>query len=143
MKFFIFKVGERIYAIDVNSIIEIRKVLETKPVPGLPEYVDGVGELRGDIVMLVDLRKLFGRGMHNKFRIIIVKTLKETLLGLVVDNALEVVDVDEMKPPPPIMKEKLGESIRGIFTIGDKEVVVVLEPVKFVDIEKLRALTEM
>src|SRR6266704_7001747 len=92
-----FKVGRETYGVPITSLHEIVRIPEITAVPDAPEYIEGVINLRGKIVSVIDLRKRFGEKeltVDRKNRVIVVEVDKK-LVGLIVDAASEV-----LKLPP-------------------------------------------
>src|SRR5438445_8014378 len=99
-----FKVGRETYGVPIKSLHEIVRVPEITAVPDAPDYLEGVINLRGKIVSVMDLRKRFGEkqaalGRHN--RILVVEHAGR-LAGLIVDSASEVLKISagDVEPPP-------------------------------------------
>src|ERR1700690_3571230 len=100
-----FKVGSEEYGVDIRFITEVVRPLKITPLPRMPEFIEGVVNLRGVIIPIVDLRKRFAlsRIVDNprKMRMLITKgaipgvsgATPEALLGLVVDGVQEVLHV--------------------------------------------------
>src|SRR6185312_9310425 len=88
-----FKVGRETYGVPITSLHEIVRVPEITAVPDAPDYIEGVINLRGKIVSVIDLRKRFGEpGItpHRSNRILVVEH-GGRLSGLIVDAASEVI----------------------------------------------------
>src|SRR5690348_6689799 len=90
-----FQVGRETYGVPITSLHEIVRVPEITVVPDAPNYVEGVINLRGKIVSVIDLRKRFGEksvasGKRN--RILVVEN-GGRLSGLIVDSATEVIKI--------------------------------------------------
>src|SRR5947207_11658163 len=99
-----FQVGRETYGVPIASLHEIVRVPDITAVPDSPEYIEGVINLRGKIISVVDLRKRFGERevTRTKKNRILVAELDNKMVGLIVDAASEVIklprsDVD--KPP--------------------------------------------
>lgn len=92
------------YGVPIALVQEIIRHRAAQPIPGTPSYVEGVINLRGRIVPVVDLRARFGVGGERPAepRIVIV-SLPEAIVGVVVDDVREVMSLaaDECAPPPP------------------------------------------
>src|SRR5208337_232229 len=95
-----FQVGSEEYGLDINAITEVIRPLKITPLPRMPEFIEGVVNLRGVIIPIVDLRKRFALAeIHNeprKMRMLITKgavpvagRLGNELLGLVVDVSVK------------------------------------------------------
>lgn len=102
-----FKIGDNYYGIPVLEVQEVVKPQTVTPVPLAPEYIDGLINLRGQIVTAVNLRTLFEvPGERRKDFMNIIVHGEDSLYALVVDEILDVIDVDPNsfeKPPIPWM----------------------------------------
>jgi len=113
-----FQVGRETYGIPITTLHEIVRVPEITAVPDAPEHVEGVINLRGKIVAVVDLRKRFGKpatGLDRHRRILVVEH-RGRLSGMIVDSASEVLKIpeSEIEPAPSMMQEGGPECITGL-----------------------------
>jgi len=113
-----FEVRGAIYAIDVNSIREVVRWQAMTPLPKAPALIDGVIDLRGGIVPVVDLgRALEGDRLKvgNRTRIVIAE-IEGLVIGLVVDAALEVmqVNVSALEDPPSLAVQAGYDAARAV-----------------------------
>jgi purine-binding chemotaxis protein CheW len=131
-----FKVGRETYGVPITALHEIVRVPEVTAVPDAPEYVEGVINLRGRIVSVLDLRKRLGqtepsRERHN--RILVVRH-REKLAGLIVDSASEVLKIAEadIEPSPT---ESLEGGIKCVTGLGKHEgrLIVLLDLDRLLD----------
>ena len=125
-----FRIGGEEFGLDVFQVHEILRHQEPTPMPKAPAFVEGVLDVRGTLVPVVDLRKRFE--VHelrydDDTRIVLVDFGGERL-GLVVDEVSEVMRVAEtaVTPPPQYVKGLAAEFIRGIVRL-DGRMVVLLE----------------
>ena len=98
-----FKVGRETYGVPITSLHEIVRVPEITAVPDAPDYLEGVINLRGKIVSVMDLRKRFGEKkvvLTKQNRILVVEH-SGRLAGLIVDAASEVLKIpaDDVEAP--------------------------------------------
>ena len=92
LQFVICLIGSEEFAVDVLSVQEINRIVEVTRVPKTPPYVEGVINLRGRIIPVLDLRKLFGLAgaqQTTQTRIVVV-SVQARLVGLIVDSVEEV-----------------------------------------------------
>ena len=139
MKVIVFQLLDMEYAVSVDIVQSIEKVLSITRVPKTPAYVKGVINLRGIITPIVDLRERFGltpKEMDDRTRIIIV-TLDEYDVGLIVDAANDVLDipVNAIEPQPEVVGSVESDFISGVAKVEKNLLVMlnldkVLEPVK-------------
>ena len=113
-----FKLGSEEFALDILLVQEINRRVEITKVPKTPEFVEGVINLRGKIVPVLDLRKRFGlvgREFTAQSRIIVVN-IDKRVLGLMVDSVSEVLRIPEhtVEPPPPLVAGIDATYIKGI-----------------------------
>lgn len=122
-----FMIEEEEYAIPILSIQEIIKPIEYTRVPGVPDYVLGVFNMRGNVIPLIDLAKRFGLGSSKQTantRYIVLKG-EEGNIGFVIDKLTEAIKIEESKidaPPETLLKEKgmidgIGKQDNNILTI--------------------------
>ena len=131
-----FTIGGAAYGIDILIIQEINKLLELTPVPGALPYVQGILNLRGQIVTVIDLGLKLGlRNTHlnQQGRNIIVRSSGE-YIGLLVEQISEVVrvDVNELESPPANMNGVQGEFFHGIIKTEDR-LIGILDVEKALD----------
>jgi len=126
----IFNLEKELYGIWIENIIEIIEVPSITPVPRSPDFIEGVINLRGEVITIVDLRKRFGLediGKTEMTRIIIV-SLGEKKLGMMVDSVSEVVKIDRnnIEALPESITSIDNEFIEGVGKIGEEERMVIL-----------------
>ncbi len=93
-KYLVFHLDEKIYGIDSKQVDEVSLSLPVTPLPNVPEWLLGIANLRGDLISVVDLRKLWKRTTETPFKtrfIIFRSSQHETLIALVVDRLSEIV----------------------------------------------------
>lgn len=146
IKVIVFQLMDMEYAINVDVVQSIEKVLSITRIPKTPAYVKGVINLRGLVTPIVDLRERFGLAsseMDDSTRIIIV-TLEDYEVGLIVDAANDVLDipVDSIEPQPEVVGSVESDFISGVVKVGKHLLVMlnldkVLEPIKRVTTDEL------
>jgi purine-binding chemotaxis protein CheW len=124
-----FQVGRETYGVPITSLHEIVRVPEITAVPDAPDYLEGVINLRGKIVSVMDLRKRFREKdvsltRHN--RILVVEHAGR-LAGLIVDSASEVLKIpgDAVEPPPVVFQEGGLNCVTGLGKVGGRLVVLL------------------
>lgn len=124
-----FSLGEVDFAIKLSNVNEIINMTEIRKIPRSPAFIDGVIHLRGNIIIIVDLRKLFRivPGSQKKPKIIIY-SMKKKQVGFIVDDVSRIVQKnseDILPPPPIIIKGPTAGCIFGIFEDLDKNVLLL------------------
>jgi len=107
-----FKIGDEEFGVDILKVQEINRMIDVTRVPNAPAYVDGVINLRGKVIPVIDLRsKLgFGRKDHDKNTRIVVVELAGKVVGFVVDAVSEVLRIPRSvtEPPPPVVSSGIN-----------------------------------
>jgi purine-binding chemotaxis protein CheW len=112
-----FRIGTELYALDIMRIKEIIRPLKLTLVPKAPPFVEGVINLRGAVIPVVDLRKRFDQRseLTRKTRVIVCAVEKK-ILGLVVDEVTEVrrYSRQEVLPTPRFLKGRGADFFSGV-----------------------------
>lgn len=124
-----FKVGGEEFGLDVFSVHEILRWQGVTPVPRAPAFVEGVLDVRGAVVPVIDLRRRFEVpefGHDDETRIVLVEFGGERL-GLVVDSVTEVLRAPEtaISAPPAYIKGLAAEFVRGIVRLEGRLVILL------------------
>jgi purine-binding chemotaxis protein CheW len=126
-----FAVGKEEYGVDIMSVREIIRMVEITRIPDTPEYVEGVINLRGVVIPVIDFRKRFGTvdtgDNREDDRRIVVVDIKGKRVGLIVDRVTQVVKLDgeRISPPPEVVKDQGQDYIGGIGQLGAKMVIIL------------------
>ena len=120
--------GEK-YGINVMQVREVLRDIEIAPVPGAPDYILGIINLRGNVVTVVDTRSRFGlpTGETNaESRIIIIENNDQTL-GLLVDSIAEVADIlkSQIEITPNVGNDDSSKYIQGVHS-RDGELLILV-----------------
>jgi purine-binding chemotaxis protein CheW len=128
------------YGLEILRVQEIKGHSGITPIPNTPPHVKGVMNLRGTVIPVVDLRIKFGMSCkeYDKFTVIIVVTVRDKIVGLVVDAVSDVLDIPsaQVRPAPELGARADTRFIAGMATIAERLVVLL-------DIEKLLSDEEM
>ncbi len=139
-EFLAFRLGEEDYAIDILKVQEIRVFDSVTRLPGAPDYIKGVINLRGLIAPVIDLRVKFGfkDAEYGPFTVLIVLYVRERLVAVVVDAVADVVALtqDQIKPAPEFATAVNIEYVMGLGARGDHMLILL-------DIEKLISSQEL
>lgn len=124
-----FRLGGEEFGLDVFQVHEILRYSEPTPVPRAPAFVEGVLDVRGTLIPIVDLRKRFElpRVTYDDDTRIVLVDFQAERLGLVVDAVTEVLRAPEtaVQPPPAYFKGLAAEFIRGIVRLEGRLVVLI------------------
>lgn len=124
-----FKLGREEFAVDILKVQEINRMVEITKVPKSPDFVEGVINLRGKVIPIIDLRKKFNMEKHEnskETRIVVVDVSGNTV-GLIVDSVSEVLrlPVDTVEAPPSIISGIDSEYIRGVGKLDDRLLILL------------------
>jgi purine-binding chemotaxis protein CheW len=138
-----FRIGRETFGLPISAVREIVRVPDVTAVPNAPEHIEGVINLRGQIVPVVDLRKRFGAKQitpHKKNRIVVVEA-ETRLIGLIVSSASEVLRIppSEIEPPASMFQEGELNFITGVGKLKDR-LVILLDLKKILQRGDLQAL---
>lgn len=126
-----FRLGEDTYAIDIMRIKEIIRPQKLAALPRAPSFVEGVLNLRGAVIPVIDLRKRFGMPLRendqNKRLLIINLALCD--MGIAVDEVTEVITIPvaNIKPPPQVNQGVDAEYLLGVCLAQDS-LIMLLNP---------------
>lgn len=124
-----FRLSGEEYGIDILKVQEINRMLTITKVPNAPDFVEGIINLRGKVIPIINLRKRFGLEVKevDKHTRIIVVNLDSRILGIVVDGVSEVLRLpsDTVQPAPPIVSGQGADYIRGIGKIGERLLILL------------------
>jgi purine-binding chemotaxis protein CheW len=124
-----FKLGNEEYAVDILKVQEINRMKEITRVPNTPAYVEGVINLRGKVIPVVNLRTKFSleeRENDIQSRIMIMD-IQGITMGLVVDAVSEVLRIPSniVEPTPPMASDISSEYIKGIAKLEDRLIILL------------------
>lgn len=124
-----FRIGRETFGVPINLVHEIVRVPEITSVPDAPDYVEGVINLRGKIVSIIDLRKRFAEReiMRHKKNRILVAELEGKMVGLIVDAASEVLKIprSEIEAPPNVFEENEVHYVTGVGKLNGRLIILV------------------
>src|SRR6202011_505655 len=124
-----FKLGAEEYGVDIAQVQEINRMVAVTHVPRAPEFMEGVINLRGQLIPIIDLRTRFGmpRTEHTKNTRIVVTEIGTKRVGMVVDSVSEVLrlPVDQIEPAPEMITGIDTEYIRGVGKIEDRLIILL------------------
>jgi purine-binding chemotaxis protein CheW len=140
-----FRIGRETFGLPISIVREIVRVPEITSVPNAPDYIEGVINLRGRIIPVVDLRKRFGEKItepSKKNRIVVVE-LDSRRIGLIVNSASEVLKIppSEIESPHNVFQEGELNFITGVGKLNGR-LVILLDLGRILQSGELRRLEE-
>lgn len=135
-----FSVDGEEFGIEILIVKEIIRFMESTKVPNAPEFVEGVINLRGQIIPVIDMRKRFGlasatRDQHTRIIVVEIQSLRA---GFIVDAVSEVLRIPAgtVEPAPPMVAGIDSEFIRGVGKLDDRLLILLDLERLFSDMEK-------
>ncbi|WP_127477492.1 chemotaxis protein CheW [Sulfurivermis fontis] len=124
-----FRLDAEKYGIDVMRVREVLRNTEIAPVPGAPDFVLGIINLRGNVVTVIDTRKRFGlapKDIDESSRIVILEAGDE-VVGMLVDSVAEVVDLraSSIETAPNVGNDESAKFIQGVSNLDDGLLILV------------------
>ena len=128
-RYVLFRVGEVRYAINLSYAVQILRNENILKVPRVPKYVDGVINVRGEVVPIINMRGRFGlekEGDEKKKRIVVIR-IKDRIYGLLVDDVREIAEISDEAVEREVtsvfgLKENM---IEGIAKLRDNLIVIL------------------
>ncbi len=132
-RYLTFLLGDEIYGLSIIKVKEIIGMMKITNVPGMPDYVKGVINLRGKIIPAIDLRQKFGFSeaeYDDRTCIIVVEinnAQENRLTGVIVDRVWEVLDIDKenIEDPPAYGNSIDDDFLYGIGKMDDKVIMLL------------------
>lgn len=139
----VFQLAGEFYAVDIHQVREIIRMPEVTRVPRTPDFVEGVINLRGSVIPIIDLRKRFGMDAveaNDEQRIVVVE-LEDKTLGVIVDAVTEVLRIerDKIEPPSPYIVSVDTQYIKGIARLEER-LVILLDVARVLSTDEREAL---
>lgn len=139
ISFILFQVGGTTYGLPADCVRQMEMIEVVTPVPGAPEFVDGVVFSRGQVVPAVNLRARFGmeRAAYGAATRLIVVWSAGRTVGLIVDSAREFASITRgsLQKPPAALVAAGAHFLTGIALLGERLVLIL-------DVDKLLSLTD-
>jgi purine-binding chemotaxis protein CheW len=140
-----FRIGDETYGVRISAVREIVRVPAITAVPNAPDYIEGVINLRGKIIPVMDLRKRFGikNVEPNKKNRILVVELENKVLGLIVNSASEVLKIppSDIEMPNTMFQEGEVSYVTGVGKLHGR-LVILLDIGKLLQRGELRRLEQ-
>ena len=126
----VFRLAGEQFGVRITQVQEINRLSKITKVPRAPEYVEGVVNLRGEVIPVIDLRKRFAMGHkdYTEFTRIIVSDINKKKVGLIVDEVLEVLRVSNqlLEEAPEILQDKEVQRFMDGIANLDKRMIMLL-----------------
>ncbi|MFZ0634844.1 MAG: chemotaxis protein CheW [Candidatus Acidiferrales bacterium] len=141
-----FRIGTETFGLPISLVREIVRVPAITAVPNAPDYIEGVINLRGRIISVLDLRKRFGEKNiqpSKKNRIVVVE-LVDRMVGLLVNSASEVLKIppSEIEAPHDLFQDGEVDYVTGVAKLKGR-LVILLDLSKIMRRSELRQLDEL
>ena len=134
-----FQLDDEEYGIDILKVQEINRITEITKIPQSPDFVEGVINLRGNVIPIIDLRKRFNmpHKEYDKRIRIVVGEIGDRTVGFIVDAVSEIIRLpaDKIEPAPNISADDKAEYILGVGKLDDKLLMLL-------DIDKILSGSE-
>lgn len=145
-----FQLGDELYGIDIMNVKEIQKVKEIRAIPNAPMYVEGIFNLRGNIIPVINLHKRFHikkaelseeDKMLSGFLII---SINGRMLGVYIDKVSRVMTIEksDIQPPPQMIAGIGTEYIQGVVK-EDDGYLIILDINRLFDPKELQQLGKL
>jgi len=132
----VFTVGKELFAIDLDSILEILHAFDLVAVPHLPETFSGIVDVRGESVPVVELRNLLNeKNTKAETRTCLITAVGDSRIGFLVDSDVEIVTSEEGEahPLPDCYTKEETEFLDGIFWVKDN-FIGILNPKRMMEV---------
>lgn len=148
-----FQLGEELYGVDIMDVKEIVKIQPVRPIPNAPYYVEGIFNLRSEIIPIINL--------HKRFRLKKVETSEDDIddefqggfiilsidglkIGIIIDRIARVIPVkqEEVKPPPQVLSGIGTEYIHGVIR-QETGYLIILDIRRLFKAEELQKIIEI
>jgi purine-binding chemotaxis protein CheW len=140
-----FRIGNETYGVRIASVREIVRVPEITSVPSAPDLIEGVINLRGKIIPVMDLRKRFGQTeiVSDKKNRILVVELENKLIGLIVNAASEVLKIPpaDVDSPGSVFAEGESSYVTGVGKLKGR-LIILLDIAKLLQRPEYKRLEE-
>jgi len=135
-----YQLEDETYGINVMQVQEVLRITEIAPVPGAPDYVIGIINLRGNVVTVIDTRRRFGltsKESDDQTRIIIVE-VNGNVIGMLVDSVAEVVYLhqSEIDTAPNVSSDDSSRFIQGVCS-REENLLILVDVDKFLTEEEI------
>ncbi len=140
----VFNIGSEEFGVEIMNVQEIIRMTSITKIPQAPDYIKGIINIRGRIIIVINLNVIMGMEgrMQDENTRIIVANLNDTVLGFVVDSVSEVIRLPEknVEPAPAVIASKIGtEYIYGVGKM-DNRLLILLNLDKILSANELQSI---
>lgn len=124
-----FKIADEEFGVEILAVQEIIRIMQITTVPRAPAFIEGVINLRGKVIPVIDMRKRFGLPVverDSQTRIIVME-FNQKIVGFLVDAVSEVLRIpaDTVEAPPPVVAGIGSEYIKGVGKLNDRLLILM------------------
>ncbi len=142
----VFQLAKETYGVDISSVREIIRMQAITDVPKTPDFVEGVINLRGKVIPVIDLHKRFDlpaieETQHTR---IMVVEVENVTVGMIVDSVSEVLRIptDSIDPPPPVISGVDAAYLRGVGKL-DNRLIILLDLAQILQKKEIDVIEEI
>jgi purine-binding chemotaxis protein CheW len=146
-----FNLAEELYGVNIMDVKEIVSIQDVRPIPNAPYYVEGIVNLRGEIIPVINLHKRFN--LHQPVeqeetealeRGFIILSIEDDKIGIIIDKIARVVVIDktEIQPPPQMLSGIGTEYIHGVTRV-DTMYLIILDTRKIFNPKELQKIIDI
>ncbi|WP_342359519.1 chemotaxis protein CheW [Terrarubrum flagellatum] len=132
IEFISFAIGDDHYGVDIMAVREIKGFTNVTALPGQPDYVRGVLDLRGVMVPIIDLRCRFNQGKTEATsqHVVIIVQIDDRQVGLLADQVLDIVafQAASIQPVPKVAQAARIDFLSGLVTIDGAMIALIALP---------------
>lgn len=145
-QFVVFLLGKEKYGVDILRVGTISELLNITKVPDAPKYVEGIINLRGDIIPVINLKKRFDieETVINDDTRIIIYAIDGVNIGFLVDEASQVlrIEAEDIEQTPAILRGSDREYISGVGKYNN-EIIIILDFAKILSDSEREEITKL
>ena len=143
----IFAIGNEEFGVNINEVREIIRIEQITKIPNTNPYIKGVINLRGGIIVVIDLAMKLGlptKEADKNTRILVVD-IENTVVGMIVDSATEVLRLggEQIQPPPEIITEKINSDFIEGVGILDERLLILLDMAKVLEAKEIAQVQQI
>lgn len=139
-KYLTFWTDGQLFAVPIADVVQIVQVQSITEIPEFPSYAKGIINLRGSIIPIIDVRLRFGKeeAPYNEHTCIIVTSIRDRLVGFVVESVDEVTQIpdEEISQPPTMTNDFTSTYLTGIGK-HENNVILLLDTQKIISLEQM------